>query len=77
MEKRKFSREFKVEAAKLVKERGVTIAQASRDLDVHPSVLRRWVLELSSDPLTAFPGHGQMKADQAEIVRSETSRTTG
>ena len=30
---RQFSREFKFEAVKLVKERGVTAAQAARDLD--------------------------------------------
>ena len=41
MERRKFTREFKVEAVKLVRERGVTVAQAARDLDVHGTVLRR------------------------------------
>lgn len=35
MERRRFTREFKLEAVKLVTERGVTIAQASRDLDVN------------------------------------------
>ncbi len=32
MERRKFTREFKLEAVKLIQERGVTVAQASRDL---------------------------------------------
>jgi len=32
MERRKFSREFKLEAVRLVRDRGVTSAQASRDL---------------------------------------------
>ncbi len=41
--RREFSREFKLEAVKLVKERGVTAAQAARDLDVHENVLRKWV----------------------------------
>jgi len=35
MERRKFTREFKVEAVKLIQERGVTVAQAARDLGVH------------------------------------------
>lgn len=43
MTRRKFSREFKVEAVKLVTERGVAVAQAVRDLDVAESVLRRWM----------------------------------
>jgi transposase len=32
MQRRKFSREFKVEAVRLVRERDVSVAQASRDL---------------------------------------------
>ena len=35
MERRKFTREFKLEAVKLIQERGVTVAQAARDLGVH------------------------------------------
>jgi transposase len=43
MERRKFTREFKLEAVKLIRERGVAYAQASRDLGVHQTVLRSWV----------------------------------
>ncbi len=69
MERRKFSREFKLEAVKLVRDRGVTSAQASRDLGVHANVLRKWVRELETDPAQAFPGNGQMKPEQLEIDR--------
>src|SRR5215212_10003793 len=69
MQRRKFSREFKVEAVKLVRERGVSVAQAGRDLGVHENVLRKWVKEFGSDPVQAFPGHGQMKPEQLEIER--------
>jgi transposase len=69
MERRKFTREFKVEAVKLVRERGVTVAQAARDLGVHGTVLRRWVLESAADASQAFPGQGQLKPDQLEIER--------
>ena len=67
--RRQFSREFKVEAVKLVKERGVAVVQAARDLDVHENVLRKWVRELAADPQQAFPGQGVMKPEQAEIER--------
>ena len=67
--RRQFSREFKVEAVKLVKERGVTVPQAARDLDVHENVLRKWVRELTAEPQQAFPGQGVMKPEQAEIER--------
>jgi transposase len=69
MERRKFTREFKVEAVKLIRERGVTVAQASRDLGVHGTVLRRWVQECAADAPQAFPGQGQMKPEQAELAR--------
>jgi len=69
MERRKFTREFKLEAVKLVRERGVTVAQAARDLGVHGTVLRRWVQECAADSQQAFPGQGQMKPDQMEIER--------
>ena len=69
MRRRKFSREFKIEAVKLVRERGVSVAQAGRDLDVHENVLRKWIKEFSFDPAQAFPGHGQMKPEQLEIER--------
>ncbi len=69
MQRRKFSREFKIEAVRLVRERGVSVAQASRDIDVHENVLRKWVRELGADPKQAFPGHGQMKPEQLEIDR--------
>jgi transposase len=69
MRRRKFSREFKVEAVRLVCERGVSAAQAARDLDVHENVLRKWVKELAAASADAFPGHGQMKPEQLEIDR--------
>ena len=53
----------------MVKDRGVTVAQAARDLDLHENVLRKWVRETSADPLHAFPGYGHMKPEQQEIDR--------
>jgi transposase len=75
MQRRKFSREFKLEAVRLVKDRGVSVAQAARDLDLHENVLRKWIRELGADPLHAFPGHGQMKPEQLEIERLRREMT--
>ena len=69
MERRKFTREFKLEAVKLIQERRVTVAQAARDLGVQGTVLRRWVQESAADATQAFPGQGQMKPEQAELAR--------
>lgn len=69
MRRRTFSREFKLEAIKLVRDRGVSVLQACRDLDIGEGVLRRWIKELGSDPAQAFPGHGQLKPEQQELER--------
>ncbi len=59
----------KLEAVKLIRDRGVSYAQAARDLGVHQSMLRNWVKAFGDDPQQAFPGHGQQKPEQAEIAR--------
>ena len=48
MTRRKFSREFKIEAVRLVTDRGAAVAQAARVLDVGESVVRRWMRELAA-----------------------------
>ncbi|KAJ8138708.1 hypothetical protein OY671_008079, partial [Metschnikowia pulcherrima] len=63
-------REFKLEAVKSVVERGVSVAQAAKDLDVHENVSRKWVRESRQEPQEAFPGNGKQKAQDAEIARS-------
>lgn len=68
-QRRTFTREFKLEAVKLVKERGVSVAQACRDLELHENILRKWIRQQATDPQHAFPGHGQMKPEQQEIER--------
>lgn len=69
MQRRRFGREFKIEAVRLIKDRGVSVAQAARDLGVHENVLRKWVKEFAADPAQAFPGPGQLKPEQLEIER--------
>ena len=77
--RRRFSREFKVEAVTWVLERRVAMAQAARDLGVHVNVLRSWVRAHRADPGHAFPGEGQQKPEAAELTRLRrevTRRTT-
>ena len=69
MGRRIFSREFKTEAVKLVRERGVAIRQAASDLGIHENSLRNWMKEFKADPAQAFPGRGKMKPDDAEVAR--------
>jgi transposase len=69
MGRRSFTREFKIEAVRLVRERGVSVAQAARDLGVHENVIRKWAKDFEADPAQSFPGQGHMKPVEAENER--------
>ena len=65
--RRLFSREFKLEAVRLVKETGRPVAQVARELGVGETVLNRWVQQFEADPEQSFPGRGNLKARDAEV----------
>jgi transposase len=46
--RRKYTDEFKDEAVKLVTEQRYKITEAARSLDIHDSLLRRWIKRLVS-----------------------------
>ena len=48
-QRRRFSPEFKLEAVKLVKTGGVSVAEAARDLGVCDGSLRRWIKQHEID----------------------------
>ena len=74
MSKRKrksYSREFKLEAVGLITKKGYSIAEASQNLGIEYSVLRRWKIQLADDPQNAFPGKGRLKAPDEELRRTK------
>lgn len=62
---KKYTREFKEEAVKLVTERGYSQAAAGRALGVDSKNISRWIKILSSDKVTVK----QTNSDQEEIKR--------
>jgi transposase len=67
-QRRRFSKEFKLEAVKLVKEGGVGIGQAAQDLGIYETSLRRWIKQHEIDE-----GQGSAGALTTE-ERSELAR---
>ena len=65
--RRRFSREFKLEAVRMVSEGGHSANQVARDLDIRPDMLRRWCRQFEEDPEQAFPGVGQRRAREEEV----------
>lgn len=74
--RKRYSREFKMEAVGLITEKGYSIAEASRNLGVEYSVLSRWKKQLANDPNSAFPGKGRQKAadEQLKKLQKELER---
>jgi transposase len=66
--RRKYTREFKEEAVKLITEQGYQVAEAARNLGVNASVLGRWKREVEATE-GEVSGNGDPKAVQAELVR--------
>jgi transposase len=50
MPRRKFTREFKMSAVRLVNQQGYTIAAAAKSLGVDPNCVRGWVQRYSNEP---------------------------
>jgi len=74
--RRRHTREFKIQAVALVTERGLSVAQAARDLGIDRSLLTKWKLELSGDPEHAFPGKGRLKPLEEEVARLRRENNT-
>ena len=52
--RRKYDREFKIEAVKLVTERGTPIAEVARNLGIHENLLRTWEKKYEEDTTHLF-----------------------
>jgi transposase len=70
-QRRRYAKEFKLEAVRMVEEGRRPVADVAFDLDIHPNTLYRWWLELRQDGPEAFPGNGQVKAGEGEVRRLE------
>ena len=64
-----FSKQFKVDAVKLVTEQGYKISEAARNLGIHHSSLRRWKKQLETDGSQSFPGKGHISPEKEELYR--------
>jgi transposase len=64
-----YTKEFKLEAVRLVKSSGKPMSQIARDLGVSDSALSKWCQQWSEQGEQAFPGSGHQTAEQEEIRR--------
>ena len=73
MGRRRFTREFKISAVKLVREQGYTAVQAAKSLGVEPASIRDWVEKFSEEAGQAPTGDGALRAE-IQRLRKENQR---
>ena len=65
--RKKYPKEFKLDAISLVLDQGYTRTEAARSLDINANMLGRWVKEQKPEDGQAFRGNGKLTPDQEEI----------
>ena len=66
-QRKKYSKEFKLDAVALVIEQGYTRIEAAQSLGINTNMLGRWINEQKNDDGHAFRGNGKLTPEQAEI----------
>jgi len=68
-DRRKYDREFKEGAVRLVVDGGKSVRSVARDLGIHENMLHRWKTEYLEDREHAFPGKGHLKPHEEETLK--------
>jgi transposase len=74
MSRRRYSREFKVSAVKLVNEQGYSIPDAARSLGVDAANVRDWVEKFSSASVEGGGGGGGVMPSGEGALKAELRR---
>lgn len=69
MQRRVFTKEFKLEAVKLVKEQGYSPGKAAQNLGVCEKSLHLWVKQQEEGRLMSMPGPLKRSPEQEELLR--------
>ena len=60
MDKKQYTKEFKVGAVKLVIDEGKSMAAVAKDLGIGYSTLGHWITDYKKHKVDAFPGKGNL-----------------
>ena len=74
--RRRYTREFKLEAVRLSQQPGVTLTELAQELGIRSEMLYRWRKEANADPAQSFPGQGSLKERDQELekLRKQVTR---
>ena len=73
---RQYTKEFKVEAVRLVVEEGRPISEVVRELGIGENLLHRWKKKYEEGKVEPFPGKGRLIPEDDELrqLRRENKR---
>lgn len=66
-QRKKYSKEFKLDAVSLVLEQEYTKSEAARSLGINPNMLGRWIKQYESEDGQSFRGNGKLSPEQEQI----------
>ncbi len=71
--RRSFTREFKLEAVRLISDGKHTVAEVAQSLDIRADILRAWRRQVEGQAQVAgkdiFRGHGKISSQEEEMSR--------
>ncbi|HJZ58133.1 MAG TPA: transposase [Gemmataceae bacterium] len=76
MPRKSYTREFKLQALKMVTEQGLSVAEAARRLGIRENLIRNWKRAAKEHGEGAFPGNGNLPPAEDELrrLRAEVAR---
>jgi transposase len=74
--RRQYTKEFKVEAVRLIVEEGRRISELARELGIAENLLHRWKKKSEAGKIDPFPGKGRLSPEDDELrqLRRENKR---
>lgn len=69
MVRKRFTKEFKLEAIRLSEQSEKKKSQIARDLGIRPELLYRWIEDYRKNPQRSFPGNGKSKDADTEVFQ--------
>jgi transposase len=70
LKRRQFTRDFKLQVLREI-EAGKSVAQTSREHQLHPTLISKWQKQHSQYAEQAFAGNGHIYKDEARIAELE------
>jgi len=69
VQRQKYTKEFKLDALRLMEESHRPVSELARELGLNKNMLYRWHHELVDDAKESFPGNGKLKDSESELAR--------